>query len=77
MPDVVADPWLDSGQSAQHVGGHTSPTTIVRAAKSGRLRGVRINGGRVWRFRRSWLDEWLMNGSPDAQAERAEREVVR
>jgi excisionase family DNA binding protein len=39
-----------------------SGATIRRAAKRGALKAAKVNGGRVWRFRRDWVDEWLASG---------------
>jgi hypothetical protein len=69
------DPWLDSDAAARYA--CVCSTTIVRAFRTRRCRAVRINSGRIWRARKSWIDTWLMSGSLDGQAERAEREVVR
>ena len=55
-----AIPWLSTAAASVH--GRVSVTTIVRAARRGDLKGVKVNGERVWRFRREWVDEWLMNG---------------
>ena len=40
-----------------------SGATIRRAAKRGDLKAIKVNGGRIWRFRRDWMDEWLTRGS--------------
>jgi excisionase family DNA binding protein len=37
-----------------------SPDTVKRKARAGELPASKI--GRVWRFRRADLDEWLANG---------------
>ena len=39
-----------------------SGATIRRAAKRGALKAIKVNGDRVWRFRRDWVDEWLGSG---------------
>jgi len=33
----------------------------------GRLRYTKVNGNRHLRFTAAWVDEWLLNGSEDAQ----------
>jgi excisionase family DNA binding protein len=54
----TAPVWLSAEQAATYVG--TSKATILRAARSGRLLGFRIAGGRLWRFRPVDLDQWVM-----------------
>jgi excisionase family DNA binding protein len=39
-----------------------SGATIRRAAKRGDLKGIKVNGGRVWRFHRDAVDQWLAPG---------------
>jgi excisionase family DNA binding protein len=53
----VASPWLNVTQAAQYIQQH--PRAIYRAAGSGKLRSVRINGKGELRTRREWLDQWL------------------
>ena len=50
-------PWLVTTQAAVYVA--ASPATIMRAARSGKLRGYKLSAGRVWRFRREDLDAWI------------------
>lgn len=50
--------WWTSDQAAEHAA--CSRKTIVRAARAGRLRHVRLAGNRRLRFRPAWIDEWLM-----------------
>ncbi len=52
--------WLTPTQAADHAG--VSVATIRRAAQSLRLRGVKVNNGRIWRFRQSDVDLWLSAG---------------
>ena len=49
--------WITARQAATYTA--TSLPTIYRAARHGRLRGVKVNHGRVWRFREEWLDDWM------------------
>jgi len=46
---------LDSAEVAAILGIH--PKTLQRMARSGQIRGIRV--GRLWRFRRSDIDEWI------------------
>ena len=46
---------LDSVEAAAILGTH--PKTLQRMARSGQIRGIRV--GRLWRFRRSDIDEWI------------------
>ena len=57
-----SDPWLSLEASAQ-LAGDLDPTTLRRAIKAKRLRAVRINGGRVFRLRKSWVDSWLLGSA--------------
>jgi excisionase family DNA binding protein len=55
------DPWLDvRGAISRSL---TSESTVLRAARSGKLQGYRINGNRVWRFRASAVDAWIESGT--------------
>jgi excisionase family DNA binding protein len=49
---------LDSAEAAAILGIH--PKTLQRMARSGQIRGIRV--GRLWRFRRSDIDEWIERG---------------
>jgi excisionase family DNA binding protein len=49
---------LDSVEAAAILGIH--PKTLQRMARSGQISGIRI--GRLWRFRRSDIDEWIERG---------------
>ena len=37
--------------------------TVYRAMRAGRLRAVKVNGGRIWRTSPAWVAEWLGDGS--------------
>jgi excisionase family DNA binding protein len=47
--------WLTVAEAAAYV--HVSKGLIYGEARCGRLRAVRV--GRLLRFHREWLDEWL------------------
>ena len=51
-----ADPWLSVRQAAQHV--RVCEKTVRRAYLARQIQYTRV--GRAVRFRRSWLDEWLL-----------------
>jgi excisionase family DNA binding protein len=51
------DPFLTTDEAAAICRLH--PQTLREAYRAGRLRGVKVNGARVLRFRRSWLHQWL------------------
>ena len=53
------EPLLDSDQAASLLRIH--PKTLQQLAREGRIHGVRV--GRLWRFRTSDLDEWLVRRS--------------
>jgi excisionase family DNA binding protein len=42
-----------------------SEATLRREAKSGRLRGYKIGGRRVWRFRAEHVSQWLEGPTPE------------
>jgi len=65
------DPWLTVQKSAERAELH--PSSIRRATKTGRLRSVRVGGGRAIRIRASWVDEWLESGEVLAPATSAIR----
>jgi excisionase family DNA binding protein len=65
MSADATDRWLDvRGASARSL---TSDSTILRAARSGKLVGFKVNGNRCWRFRASAVDAWIESGSREAQ----------
>jgi len=49
--------WITAREAAAYTA--TSLPTIYRAARSGRLRGIKVNKARLWRFRADLLDKWL------------------
>lgn len=55
-PDV----WLTLEQGASAAQAH--PATLRREIRAGRLRAARLGGRKVFRLRRSWIDEWLERG---------------
>jgi excisionase family DNA binding protein len=61
---TVEDPWLSVRQAATHAG--VCEKTIRRAYLSRRVQFARV--GRVVRFRREWIDEWILKGRVDAVA---------
>ena len=65
MSADAIDRWLDVLGAAER--SLTSPSTILRAARSGKLVGFKVNGNRCWRFRSSAVDFWLTSGSLEAQ----------
>ena len=60
-------PWLTLKQAAERAG--LSPATIGRAAKSRTLTAVKVNNGRIWRFRADWVDDYLERGTEYARAD--------
>ncbi len=65
MADAILapDPWLDvRGAAARSL---TSDSTILRAARSGKLIGFKVNGNRCWRIRASAVDAWIRSGTPE------------
>jgi excisionase family DNA binding protein len=54
------DPFLDTEAAAAIPAVH--PQTIRKAFREGRLKGIKVNGSRVLRFRRSWVVAWLEGG---------------
>jgi excisionase family DNA binding protein len=53
--DSLFEPLLDSNEAAQLLKIH--PKTLQRMARRGEIPGVQI--GKLWRFRRSELNEWM------------------
>jgi excisionase family DNA binding protein len=62
------DPWLDLKMGAALA--LVSVATLRREAKSGRLRVTKVGGRRHLRVRKSWIDAWLLAGTPQVEAER-------
>src|SRR5262245_33923734 len=58
---MATDYWLTAKAAAAHT--HTSVPTIYRAARSGRLRAVKVNSARAWRFHIRWVENWLLGES--------------
>ncbi len=54
--------WWTRRDAAEYVG--LSEATIGREVRRGRLRHTRVGGRRALRFRREWLDDWLVAGQP-------------
>jgi len=61
---TVDDPWLSVRQAAAHAG--VCDKTIRRAYLSRQVQFTRV--GRVVRFRRAWIDEWVLKGQVHAVA---------
>ncbi|AMY10144.1 DNA binding domain, excisionase family [Luteitalea pratensis] len=57
MAPVVTDPWLTVQQAAAIA--QCDPATVRRGIRSGRLRAIRLQGGRHFRMRQSSVDAWL------------------
>jgi len=53
-----ADEWLDAEAAAEVIG--VCSRTLIKRAKAGELPSSRI--GKLWRFRRADLDEYLRAG---------------
>jgi excisionase family DNA binding protein len=51
------DSWITLEQAASRARLHVA--TLRRAIAAKRLRAIRVNGGRVFRLRASWVDAWL------------------
>ena len=58
------DPWFSVRQAALHAG--VCEKTIRRAYLTRQVQYTRV--GRVVRFRRAWIDEWVLKGRVDAVA---------
>jgi excisionase family DNA binding protein len=50
--------WLDPRGAGAHA--TVSESTILRAARSGRLKGYKVGSGKLWRFRVEDIDAWIM-----------------
>jgi excisionase family DNA binding protein len=53
--------WVDVRDAANRA--RVSAATIMREARSGRLRGYKIGGRKVWRFRPADIDAWVEGSS--------------
>lgn len=60
----VDDPWLSVRQAAFHAG--VCEKTIRRAYLARQVQYTRV--GRAVRFRRAWIDEWMLKGQVGAVA---------
>jgi excisionase family DNA binding protein len=61
---TVDDPWLSVKQAAMHAG--VCEKTIRRAYLSRQVKYTRV--GRAVRFRRAWIDQWVLRAQVDAVA---------
>jgi excisionase family DNA binding protein len=52
-----SSPWLTAARTAEYVG--VSITLVYRQARSGSLRGIKVGGGRCWRFHVEDVERWL------------------
>jgi excisionase family DNA binding protein len=55
--------WISVSEAGAYA--HLSGATIRRALAAARMRGVKVNGSRVWRTTREWVDEWLHAQDPE------------
>jgi excisionase family DNA binding protein len=55
-PPEDGDPWMTTTQAAARA--QVCTATLWRAVRLERLRAVRV--GKRWRFRKSWIDGWLL-----------------
>lgn len=65
-PPSIEEPWLTTKGAARRA--NCSVPTILRAARSGRLRAARINCNKTYRFRPVWIDLWLEMATPEYAA---------
>jgi excisionase family DNA binding protein len=61
---AIDDPWLSVRQAAIHAG--VCEKTIRRAYLSRQVQYTRV--GRAVRFRRGWIDEWMLKAQVMAVA---------
>ena len=61
---VLEDPWLSVREAAMHAG--VCEKTIRRAYLSRQVQYTRV--GRVVRFRRAWIDDWMLKAQVVAVA---------
>jgi excisionase family DNA binding protein len=54
--DLQFEPLLDSAEAAALL--HIHPKTLQKLARAGTVIGIRV--GKLWRFRASALNEWLV-----------------
>lgn len=73
---MAADsPWMKVKPSAAYA--QVGVSTILREIRAGRLRAVKVGGRRSIRIKREWIDEWLLQQSPNYADGREELRVVR
>jgi excisionase family DNA binding protein len=58
MPNPPVLHWLNPNLAALRA--RTSRTTILRALRSGELKGWRVGGRGHWRMRPEAVDAWIM-----------------
>jgi excisionase family DNA binding protein len=58
--EPLVSPWLTVPEAAKRA--RCGRSTIYTAVQAGRLRTVRVGGGRIVRLRAEWVDEWLQGG---------------
>jgi excisionase family DNA binding protein len=61
--DPTVAGWLTTAGAAAYTA--SSEKTVLRGVKSGKLRHVRLAGNLRLRFRREWLDEWMLGDAQD------------
>ena len=59
----VGTEWLTTRQAAAYCS--CSEKSIERAVGRKKLRSVRLLSSRQFRFRRAWLDAWMLGDPPD------------
>ena len=55
--DTNTSSWLTLIEAAQYA--KVSGVTLRREARAGRLRGYKVGGRRLWRFKAEDVDAWL------------------
>ena len=73
MPSRHPSPWVTLAEAAKYA--RCCQATLRRAVKAGRLLGVKVNAGRVYRFHLTAVDDWLFTGGNPALNSGAERNV--
>jgi excisionase family DNA binding protein len=53
---------------------HFSESKLLRAIRAGQLRAVKV--GNRYRLKREWIDDWILQQSPDYIADRQQWHVV-
>ena len=56
--------WFTPREASDYA--KVTPITLKRAVKAGTLQAFRVNGGRLLRYRRNVIDQWLAT-SPAAE----------